>query len=566
MCAYTMWLLLCVCALAYAQDGPRVNTTQGVVVGQRVQDGDYLAFYGLHYGGSTSGVNRFKAPTPPPVYPGEFHAIDNTILCAQPSSRGMIGTEDCLVLNVHTKNLTTPKPVFVWIEGEEYTSTGNYLYPFKNLVQQDLVVVSINYRLSIFGFLCLGVTDAPGNAGLKDIIQGLKWIKDNIAGFGGDPNNVVLFGHGSGAALVDLITLSPLSQNLTHKAVVVSGSGLAPWAVSYNPVGSAQLVGDRLGYTDNSREELAKKLASTDISLLSPILTDFVSYNTSLLFAPCVENADLNASDTFLADAPINILRSGNYSKIPYMTGFVDREGTLRAHQAAYDGWLQKMNVNFTDFIPVDLSFENAEIRTAVARNVSAFYFDQRPVSMDTINDYLDYHGDVLILVPVLRGAHERARASDDVWLFKFTFRGTQNSDWAYPQIPVNGARHGAILNYVFNYDLTTADNDATAALTERVRAFAYTGIPSRANNGATWDQLTHIRGSALLISGGEPTPNLAIYQESLATNLNQETVVFWDDLFTKYYVPPSPVSAANSLLSIGLVVLVAQAIIKLFY
>ncbi|XP_023933949.2 venom carboxylesterase-6-like [Bicyclus anynana] len=565
MCAYTVWLFLCVCALAYAQEELRVNTTQGVVVGQRVQDGDYLAFFGIHYGGDTSGENRFKAPTPPPIYSGDFYAVNNTTLCAQPSSSGIIGTEDCLVLNIHTKNLATPKPVIVWIDGEEYASTGNF-YPFKNLVEQDLVVVSMNYRLSIFGFLCLGVTDAPGNAGLKDIIQGLKWIKENIAGFGGDPNNVVLFGHGSGAALVDLITLSPMSTNLTHKAIVISGSGLSPWAVSYNPVGSAQRVGDRLGHPDTSRKDLAKKLASTDIRLLSPILRDFESYDTSLLFAPCVENADLNPSDTFLANTPISILKSGNYNKIPYMTGFVDREGTLRTRQV-FNGWLHKMNKTFTDFIPVDLSFETDEIKEAVSRNVSAFYFDQKPISMNTIEEYLNYHGDVLILVPVLRGAHERARTSEDVWLFKFTYRGTQNSDWEYPEIPLDGARHGAILNFVFNYDLKPVDSTATVALTERFRAFAYTGIPNRpSDKEVLWEQQTPTRRSALLIGGGEPSTNVPIYEEASTINLNQETAVFWDDLFTKYYVPPSPVSAANSLLSFGLVVLIAQVLLKSFY
>lgn len=91
--------------------------------------------------------------------------------------------------------------------------------------------------MSIFGFLCLRVHDAPGNAGLKDIIQGLNWVKTNIANFGGDPNNVVLIGHDSGAALVDLITLSHRSENFIHKVIILNGSALAPWAVAYNPIG-----------------------------------------------------------------------------------------------------------------------------------------------------------------------------------------------------------------------------------------------------------------------------------------------------------------------------------------
>ncbi|CAH2269956.1 jg551, partial [Pararge aegeria aegeria] len=506
------------------------------------------------------------APTPPPVYPGEYHAVDNTVICAQPSSRGLIGTEDCLVLNIHTKNVTTPKPVLVWIEGEEYESTSRTLYPFKNLVQQDLLIVTINYRLSIFGFLCLGVADAPGNAGLKDIIQGLKWIKENIAGFGGDPNNVVLLGHGSGAAMVDLITLSPMSQNLTHKAIVLSGSALAPWAVSYDPVGYAEQVGKKLGYTDTSREDLAKKLVSTDISLISSVLTDFEFFNTSLMFAPCVENAHLNANDTFLADAPIDILRQGKYSHIPYIAGFVDREGTIRAQQAAFSNWLQKMENNFGDFVQVDLAFESEANKTAVTRNIREFYFAQRTINMETIEDYLDYHGDALILVPVIRGTKERALTSTaNVWLFKFAFRGTQNSDWTYPQIPLNGVRHGAILNYLFNYDLKAADDTAATSITQRFKGFAYSGNPTPPppQTATTWDPITNQVAPILLISGGETSTNISVYTEELLQNINRESTEFWDPILLTHYQAPKPVSSANSLFSFALVVLATQMLLK---
>ncbi|XP_039758985.1 venom carboxylesterase-6-like [Pararge aegeria] len=475
MCVHAMWLLLCLCALAHAQQLPRVNTTQGVVVGRHVEDGDYLTFYGIRYGGNPTGENRFKAPTTPPVNSEEFQAVDNSVICAQPSSNGFIGTEDCLVLNILTKNLTTPKPVFVWIEGEDYELTSTTPYPFENLVE-DLVIVKINYRLSIFGFLCLGVSDAPGNAGLKDIVQGLKWIKENIAGFGGDPNNVVLVGHGSGAAMVDLITLSPMSQNLAHKAIVLSGSALAPWAVSYNPVSHAQKVAENLGYTDMSRTDLAKKLASTETTVLIRALSSIKFNDTSLLFAPCVENINLNPSDTFLEEAPINILKSGNFSQIPYLAAFANMEGTLRAPQAVNGDWLQRMDTNFDDFIQVDLAFEFEENKTAIAKNIRDFYFGQSTIGMVNIEKYLDYYGDTLIILPMIRGSQERAwKSSENVYLLKFSVNGTYNSDWAYP-IPPSGARHGAILNYLFNFDLRVLDKSVNIAVARRFTEFAYTG------------------------------------------------------------------------------------------
>lgn len=363
----------------------------------------------------------------------------------------------------------------VFLLGDEYTTTDTKTYSYSKLVLADVVVVTMNYRLSIFGFLCLGVPDAPGNAGLKDVIQGLTWIKDNIVGFGGDPNNVVLFGHGSGAAVVDLITMSPLADNLVHKAITQSGSALAPWAIAYEPVRYARVFAERLSYSGDTTEELARKLAATDISLLSPVLQEFSFYNNSVLFAPCLENGALN--DSFITEAPINLLRAGNYSHIPYIAGFTDREGTIRAAQAVNDGWLAAMQANFTNFVQVDLAFDSIENKTAVANDIRQNYFAARPVSMETIRDYLNYHGDTMIAVSVIRGVRERALTSRaEVRLLEFTYRGTRNSDWLYHQIPNDGVRHGGVLNYVFDYDLKPEDENARASLVGRYVTFANTG------------------------------------------------------------------------------------------
>ncbi|XP_046970565.1 esterase FE4-like [Vanessa cardui] len=559
-----MLLFVCLCAIAAAsaQDAPTVNITQGVIIGSRVADGNYISFYGIHYGGSTSGENRFKAPTDPPIYPGEYHAVSSDVICAQPSPRGLIGIEDCLVLNIHTKNLTTPKPVIVWLEGEEYQATGKILYSFKELVEKDVVVVSINYRLSIFGFLCLGVPEAPGNAGLKDIIHGLKWIQSNIAAFGGDPSKVTLLGHGSGAAMVDLITLSPLSRGLVHNAMVLSGSALAPWAIAYDPIGYAQKFGEKLEYTGKSPAELAKRLVNTDINVLSSVLNDFEFYNNTPLFAPCIENAKLNPNGTFLADAPINILRSGNYTDIPYVAGFTDREGTLRAKEAAHDNWLGKMDRNFEDFLTADLAFKTTNDKLNASKTIREFYFKQRTVNMETIEDFLDFQGDILILVPVTRGAIERALTSkSEVRMFEFAFRGAKNSDWAYPQIPLTGVRHGGILNYLFNYDLQ--EKSAKTSIIDRTVHFVNTGIP-QPTNSVEWRPIKN-SVNLLYFSGGEVQPDVTVYKEEGLGNRNSERTDFWHKIFDEYYQPPRPVSSANNLLSFGIITLITHIIVTLF-
>lgn len=366
--------------------------------------------------------------------------------------------------------------MLVWLEGEEYATTDPTLRSFKNFIDENIVVVTINYRLSIFGFLCLGVQQAPGNAGLKDVIQGLQWIRQNIAGFGGNPDNVVLFGHGSAAAMVDLVTMSPLAENLVHKAIAQSGSALSPGAIAYNPIQYAQALGEKLGYTGKSPVELADLLITTDLNVLAGALTDFEFFNNTALFAPCIENG-IDANNTFLSDSPINILRSAKYSHIPYIAGYTNKEGTVRAHQAAYSQWLEKMQDNFEDFIQVDLDIAANANKTAIVNSIREYYFSQRNINMETIEDYLDYHGDTMILVSVIRGARERAFTSRaDVRLHEFTFKGTYNSDWALPQIPLTGVRHGGILNYLLNFDLTPSDGTVMEWLIRRYSAFIKTG------------------------------------------------------------------------------------------
>lgn len=401
--------------------------------------------------------------------------MDSNIICAQPSANGLIGIENCLTLSIYTNNVTTPKPVIVWLNAEEYTTSTTTLYSFRRFIEEGIVVVSMNFRLSIFGFLCLGVPEAPGNAGLKDVIQGLNWIKTNIAGFGGNPDNVALFGHGSAAAIVDLITISPRSQNLVHKAVALSGSALAPWAVAYDPAGYASILGEKLSYTGKSRSELAKLLISTDVNVLGSALNGFKFTNNTPLFAPCIEDRNVNANETVLTDTPINLLRTGNYSHIPYITGYVNREGTLRAEEAAFNQWRVKMQNNFTEFLQVDLDFGTN--RTDMAQSIRDFYFSGSPINLD-IEDYLDYHGDTLVLVSVIRGARERAATSkSEVRLLEFAYMGTLNSDWPYHEIPLKGVKHGGILNYLFDFDLRPADEAIMRSVVKRLATFAHVGL-----------------------------------------------------------------------------------------
>ncbi|KAM3960313.1 bile salt-activated lipase-like [Aphomia sociella] len=511
-----------------------VNTTEGLVQGSTATDGNYFTFYGLRYGGSTSGENRFMAPTPAPQYPGLFVANTN-VECIQPSTLSSTGSEDCLTLNIFTRNETAGKPVIVWLEGEGYLST-KMKNSFKKIVLQDIVVVALKHRVSIFGFLCLGVPEAPGNAGLKDVILGLQWIQKNIARFGGDPNNVILLGHGSGAAMVDLITLSPQSKGLVHKAIALSGSALAPWAIAYDPIGYAGIVAKNLGYSGKSQAELAYKLKyQTELNvLISSLKSDFT--NNTVLFAPCIENSALNG--TFLADAPINILRSGNFSHIPYLAGYTDREGTLRAGEA--NEWIPKMKANLTQFIQVDLEFDTETNKTKAVNSISNFYFGNS--SNIDIEDYLDFHGDTSILVSVIRGAMARAETSKaEVRLFEFAYRGSTNAEWAYNNIPLNGVKHGGILEYLFDINMSEQSINAMTSLVSHFTTFARNGTPDSVIFPGRWLPVTEQSFNYLYFSGAYDQP----HEEIARQNPHTQRMTFWNNLYSSHYKTPISISSA---------------------
>ncbi|RVE51391.1 hypothetical protein evm_003946, partial [Chilo suppressalis] len=452
----------------------KVNTKEGTVVGYKAEDGDYFAFYGVPYGGSSSGEYRFKAAAPPPSRDKELIANKTDILCAQPGPEGLIGVEDCLTLNIFAKSVDNVAPVIVWLSGEGFSNTyytKNYSY--RNFTESDIVFVQVNYRLSIFGFLCLGVEDAPGNAGLKDVLQALMWIQSNIKNFGGNPENIILLGHGSGAAMVDLITLSKQNAdlNLVHKAIVIGGSALSPWAISYNPREYARSLTANLGLREVDDSVIAKSLKSVPPENLVSEINTFVFTNQTLLFAPCVENTNLKG--WILDNAPINLLKLKSYKAIPYIAGFVNNEGTMIIKEALDHKWLERMETNFTDFLPVDLSFGTEATKNNISQYIRQSYFGNNGITNASIEAFLEYEGDTLIKYPVIRNIKERVKASNNsIRLFTFDLQDDANTR-IYGNLSIRGVDHRSILNYIFDIK---GHNGSKNVLVKRFIAFAKTG------------------------------------------------------------------------------------------
>lgn len=238
------WLALVwlIAASVVRQPAPVLRTREGLVRGVLSRNGRFFEYFGIPYA-TVNETNRFQAPFPPPTWNGVFDAVNENTWCPQ-SSIGpiVLGDQNCLKLNIYTPiQYTKLLPVMVYIHGGcFFGGTGSpYLYGGDFFAEHDVVFVSINYRLSVEGFLCLGIKEAPGNAGLKDQVAALKWIQTNIEAFGGNPNDVTLFGESAGAVSTSFMILSPAAKGLFHKAILQSGSSLAPWALQHDPLKAA---------------------------------------------------------------------------------------------------------------------------------------------------------------------------------------------------------------------------------------------------------------------------------------------------------------------------------------
>ncbi|XP_063616180.1 venom carboxylesterase-6-like [Cydia splendana] len=514
---------------------PSVEIQQGTVIG--TLDHGVYEFHGIPYADSTSGIHRFKAPLPAPTFEAPFVANRKGIKCIRALGVGYEGVEDCLVADVYTTTLDSTRrlPVMVWIKGREFDRVYEHELSFKNFLEQDVIIVSLNFRESIFGFLCLGTEVAPGNAGLKDIIAGLHWVQENIENFGGDPDSVTLFGHGSGAAAVDLVSLSPMSEGLIHRVIAQSGSAIAPWAVTRDNLEYAIQVAEALGHTVSDINTLSEVFTKTSVAALTAVINELELFDNSLAFAPCVEKQTLVSSIPFMTTSPYQVLNDGEFLQIPIMTGYVDKEGTIRAEEAIEDNWLEKMDESFEAFLQPDLEFENEEDENRIADNIKQYYFGSDGIDMD---EYFMYHGDTMIKVSAIREAQLRAASSTSpVYLYQFSYKGTLGDPFVGP-VEVDGAAHSEELAYLFHetteqessqIDLTVSD-----ILIERWTNFAKTGNPTSLTSQVTWNPFTSENNNFLHILNDDSQQSSTFEVEM--QNPHAVTVAFWNSIYQGHF------------------------------
>lgn len=401
----------------------------------------------------------FQDPQEPENWTGIWDATKPGNRCAQLnpySNTQMEGSEDCLYLNVYTPSLPGEKneklPVMFFVHGGKFIiGYGDYYKPDYYL-KHDVIIVTVNYRLHILGFLCLNIPEVPGNAALKDTVMALKWVRNNIDKFNGDLNNVTVFGESAGAAAVSSYMTSKMAEGLFHKVIAQSGNCIADiFMLETDPIEKARVIASSLGKKLTDARSLYEFLVNVPIQdLIIAFCIQEMSQPPSMItpyFLPVVEKK-FDGVDRFFDEYPRIDIPKNRFKKVPVLTGMNSHEGA--AFLQKDDEGHVKFEKDFFYFIPNYLHVKRGDKRAVKIENkIRKYYFNDRAVDENTKLEYTKMISDAwfqyqLMLLPELL-----SKLSTDVFFYKFQYSGTMNIK-VMKSLGLQGATHGDMIQYQF--------------------------------------------------------------------------------------------------------------------
>uniref|UniRef100_A0A1B6C6S0 Carboxylic ester hydrolase n=3 Tax=Clastoptera arizonana TaxID=38151 RepID=A0A1B6C6S0_9HEMI len=499
---------------------------------------DFVSFKGIPYAKPPVGELRFKPPQPHQGWEGVREALREGSVAPHFDmfTKLFVGNEDCLFLNVYTTKINfdkiTPlKPVMVYIHGGGFAfGHGNSdVYGPEYLLQHNIVLVTFNYRLGVLGFLNLECQEAPGNVGLKDQVLALKWVKNEIEKFGGDSENVTLFGESAGGACVHLHMLSDMSKGLFHKAIAQSGNALCNWAftschkkrafnlahiLGKNPKNIVELMEFFNTVPPENFAEHQDSAICSKTGLYQTIQSEICNHNflevegIDQAFVPSVERNVVE--EIFLSDTPFNLMKSGKMSDIPFITGITANEGlyilnSILKYPMFLNRFCEKLSNN--ELIPDEVNL--LESKEKISAAIKEFYFKEKNTTLEMCSqEIFDFYTDFSFLLPMVRMITMfKKTCNSPLFCYEFQFDGplawykhlmAENRKITY--IP-KGVCHADELGYIFSNAVTTKklENintypDSRVVVTNTTQLwtnFAKTGNPTSNGFDVSWSPVT---------------------------------------------------------------------------
>lgn len=376
-------------------------------------------------------------------------------------------SENCLFLNIFTRSIAADaaqRPVMIFIHGGGFMrgSISSAKYGADFLLRQNVVLVTIAYRLGALGFLSVADprAECPGNAGLKDQTLGIRWVHENIAAFGGDPRNMTLVGESAGSVSVHMHMLSDHSKNLFQRAILQSGTSLCPWALQPARDLAAALA-QRLGWDGQGGVDgmmcILKTADIADIARNEWLQTaEETKRGIGFVFVPVVEpyGGD-DPSTCFLPKVPAEMMASAWGNTIPMIIGCNSDEGFL-----SYRYFEQKKSIIDEETLlsstipPTILATMSEAQRQRHVIALRALYFGDEETSMENVQRLVQLNGDAQFWYPTVCAIRGRPNGAAASYLYRFCFDSKEAMFGGVKMAQcgklVQGSLHAEELMYIF--------------------------------------------------------------------------------------------------------------------
>ncbi|KAM8933836.1 bile salt-activated lipase [Pelodytes ibericus] len=487
----------CLLAAAHAATLGVVYTEGGFVEGVSKKIGtlfpDYLdIFKGIPFAAQPKVLEKAEKH---PGWSGTLKATEYKERCLQANlpQNDVRGSMDCLYLNIWVPQsrsaVSTNLPVMVWIYGGAFLLGGgqganfldNYLYDGEEIaLRGNVIVVTFNYRVGPLGFLSTGDGNIPGNYGLWDQHMAIAWVKRNIAAFGGDANNITLFGESAGGASVSLQTLTPYNVGLIKRAISQSGVGVCPWAIQEDPLKWAKQVGARVGCPGDDTAVLASCLKATNPTALTlAYQLELVNLQYPLVyflaFSPVIDG-------DFIPDEPRNLFN--NAADVDFLAGINNMDGHMFAgiDLPVINEPLQRITQEAVQGLVEGLTLPKGSGALTMAYDLYTANWGPDPAQELMKKTVVEIETDYLFLVPTQEALalhYQHAKSGKTYsYLFSHPSRMPIYPSWT-------GADHADDLQYLFGKPFKNQlayrpqDRDVSTAMIAYWTNFAATGDPS---------------------------------------------------------------------------------------
>ncbi|XP_033823745.1 cocaine esterase-like [Periophthalmus magnuspinnatus] len=478
------------------QPAPVVHTSLGSLKGTYVtvkgKETGTHAFLGVPFAKPPVGpALRLAPPQPVEKWSGVKDATEQPPMCIQSKAfleqlYSKVGvtielpdiSEDCLYLNVYIPANRAPEtklPVMFWIHGGGFVSGAASSYDGSALAAyEDVVVVMIQYRLGLLGFLSTGEKDMAGNFGLLDQVEALKWVQQHIHNFGGNPDQVTIFGESAGGMSVSFLFLSPLTNGLFHGGIAESGTAALYDMLQMDPLITATMAANMSGCSLESPEIIGNCMKNVDLQKLVP-LTEVPELRYPITL-----------DGLFLTKPVDELFRNHELLKIPFMTGVTsDEGGWILPSFMAPKNWTEGMT---RDEIKGILSIFYPSEPKDVALNLIIDEYTGKSEDPKILRKaFTDILGDFIFIIPALKTINAHTEAGAPVYVYEYNFVPRRLKKIRPDFV---GADHGDDLFTVFGFCFATAhiriteecskeEEDISQTVMKYWGNFARTGSPN---------------------------------------------------------------------------------------